>query len=414
MEFSLNLKQNLKLVLTQKMQLSLNILEMSANDLEKYILKEQEINPLIEVDFSNNFGNKKYSNLDSDEDFSPLDYVHKEESLIDYLEEQIGCLKLENDIKYLCNYIINNLDRRGYLTISKKEIKDLTNFTIKKVEEALNIVRNLEPVGICAYNLEDCLILQLHKKGIKDNILENLIKYFLKEISEEKFQYISEKLKISEKEIEKYLIEIKKLNPIPARGFYIGDSIQFVKPEAEIKKVGEKYQVIMLEDNLPKIRIKNEINGIEKKFYNSAINLINFIEKRRETLKNILEVILEKQYDFFLKERGKLKTLTSKDVSEILEIHQSTVSRAIKNKYILTEKGIIRIKDLLVLNESKQEACEIIEELILKEDRENPYTDQYISDYINLKGIKIARRTVAKYREELGIKSLNKRKLKNI
>ena len=411
MEFTLDLKQDLKLILTQEMKLSLNILEMSVNDLEKFILKEKELNPLIEVDFSNNFNKKSSSD---DEVFSPIDLAHKEESLIDYLEEQLGYLSLSQNMKFLCSYIINNLDKRGYLPLSKKVIKDFTKFPLKDIEEALKIIKNFDPVGICAHNLEECLIIQLHKKKINDIVLENLIKHFLIELSEGKNKEICEKLKISEKRLKEYLEEIRKLNPIPARGFYMGDNINFIIPEAEIKKVRGKYEVLMLEDNLPKVKLKSVKNEENKSFYNSAINLINFIEKRRETLKKILDLILERQYEFFSNKNGKLKRFTSKEAAEILNIHQSTVSRAIKNKYILSDKGVLRIKDLFVLNGLKQEICDLIEEIILNEDREKPYTDQYISNYLQNKGIDIARRTVAKYREELGIKSTSKRRLKGI
>lgn len=411
MEFTLDLKQDLKLILTQEMKLSLNILEMSVNDLEKFILKEKELNPLIEVDFSNNFNKKSSSD---DEVFSPIDLAHKEESLIDYLEEQLGYLSLSKNMKFLCSYIINNLDKRGYLPLSKKEIKDFTKFPLKDIEDALKIVKSFDPVGICAYNLEECLIIQLHKKKINDIVLENLIKYFLIELSEGKNRKICEKLKISEEKLKEYLKEIRKLNPIPARGFYMGDNTNFIIPEAEIKKSGEKYEVLMLEDNLPKIKLKLVKNEENKNFYNSAINLINFIEKRRETLKKILDLILEKQYEFFSNKNGKLKKFTSKEAAEILNIHQSTVSRAIKNKYILSDKGVLRIKDLFVLNGLKEEICDLIEEIILNENREKPYTDQNISEHLKNKGFKIARRTVAKYREELGIKSTSKRRVKGI
>ena len=411
MDVVLDIKQDLKLVLTQEMKLSLNILEMSLYDLERYLIKATEINPLIDVEFSNNYG-KKYSS--DDEEFSPLDLAHKEESLIDYLEEQIGYLKIDKKTEFLCKYIINNLDKKGYLTLSKKEIKDLTKFSMRDVEKALEIVKNLEPVGIGASNLEECLIIQLHKKNINDIVLENLIKYFLKELSEKKYGDISEKLKISENKIKNYLEVIRKLNPIPARGFYMGDVTNYIAPEAEIKMIDGEYQVVMLNENIPKIKIKEIENRENKTFYNSAVSLVNFIEKRRETLKKILEILLERQYSFFSEENGKLKTFTSKELSEILKLHQSTVSRAIKNKYVLTEKGIMRIKDLFVLNDTKEVICSLIEELILGEDRKKPYTDQEIADYIKGQKIDIARRTIAKYREELGIKSASKRKIKII
>lgn len=410
MDFSLNLKQDLKLILTQEMKVSLNILEMSSYDLEKYILKEKEINPYIEVEYTN-INKKNFSN--DDEEFSPLDLAHKEESLIDYLEEQIGYLKINKSTRFLCSYIINNLDKRGYLLLKKQEIKNLTKFSLKEIEKAIEIVKTLEPIGIGAESLEECLIIQLHKKEINDIVLENLIKYFLRELADRKFDKICEKLRIIPEQLEKYFEIIRKLNPIPSRGFYMGEVTNYISPEAEIKKIDDRYEIVMLYENLPKIKIK-EVENTDKTYYKSANDLIKFIEKRYETLKSILEIILERQYEYFSQENGKLKNLTLKEVSERLEIHESTISRAIKNKYISSEKGILRIKDLFVLNDEKELIYEIIQNLVLEEDREKPYTDQYMADYINLHNFKIARRTVAKYREELGIASASKRKLKNI
>lgn len=410
MDIVLEMKQDLKLAMTQEMKLSLNILEMSLFDLERYLIKITEINPLIDVEFSNSYS-KKYSD---EEEFSPLDIAYKEENLIDFLEEQIGYLKINKKIDLLCRYIVNNLDKKGYLSIGKKEIRDLTKYSMKDIEKALDIVKSLEPVGIGTSNLEECLIIQLHKKNINDITLEKLIRYFLKELSEKKYDEISQKLKISEEKIKEYFEIIRKLNPIPARGFYMGDMTNYISPEAEIKKVGGEYKVVMLEENSPKIKIKKVEIEDGKLFYNSALNLINFVEKRRETLKRILETILENQYEFFSKKNGKLKTFTSKDLSEILDVHPSTVSRAVKNKYVLTEKGIIRIKDLFVLNGEKEIIKNLLERIVSEEDREKPYTDQEISDYLRKNEIKIARRTIAKYREELGIKSASKRKIKII
>ena len=412
MDFSLNIKQELKLFLTQDMKISLNVLEMSNYDLEKFLIKQKEKNPLIEIDFSNKKTIKSKDN--SQDTSSPMDYVYKEESLIDYLEEQIGYLKISKGMRFLCIFIINNLDKRGYLPLQKKEIKNLTKYSMKEIDDGLNIIKNLEPIGIGSENLEECLIYQLHKKDIFDTKLEYLIKHFLKEIANNNFKIIVEKLEITEKQIMDYLKIIRTLNPIPSRGYYMGDNINYIAPEAKISKVDGEYKVIMLDENIPKVKIKSEESQKENKcFMSSAQNLIKFLKKRQETLENILNVVLEKQYDYFSKEEERLKTFTLKEVSERLEMHESTISRAIKNKYILTDRGMQRIKDMFVLNEKKEIVLEIIETLILNEDRKKPYTDQQMSDYIaEYERLKIARRTVAKYREELGIQATSKRKIK--
>ncbi len=415
MDFSLNIKQELKLALTQEMKLSLSILEMSSIDLEKFIEKEFSKNPLLEIDYSS----KPYkAQNDDSEEVSPFDFIAEEKNLIDFLEEQIGYLKISKEMRFLCNYLINNLDKRGYLTLTKDEIKAGCGYPIKYINDALEIVKNLEPVGIGAKDLEECLIIQLHKKEIFDRKLEYLITHFMQELAMKKYDVICSKLNIEEKDIENYLKTIQGLNPIPSRGFYMGDNVRFIQPDAEIKNVDGVYRVVMLESSIPKIKLKSEENGAEnspyfKNYFNSAHNLIKCLEKRQITLENILNIILDRQYEYFSNPEGKLNSLTLKDISSVLKMHNSTVSRAVKNKYILTERGIERIKDMFIADSKKITAKDRIEELILNEDRENPLSDSKIAEILAEEDIPVARRTVVKYREELGIKPSHKRKLKD-
>lgn len=415
MDFSLNIKQELKLARTQEMKLSLSILEMSSIDLEKFIEKEFSKNPLLEIDYSS----KPYkAQNDDSEEVSPFDFIAEEKNLIDFLEEQIGYLKISKEMRFLCNYLINNLDKRGYLTLTKDEIKAGCGYPIKYINDALEIVKNLEPIGIGAKDLEECLIIQLHKKEIFDRKLEYLITHFMQELAMRKYDVICSKLNIEEKDIENYLKTIQGLNPIPSRGFYMGDNVRFIQPDAEIKNVDGVYRVVMLESSIPKIKLKSEENGAEnspyfKNYFNSAHNLIKCLEKRQITLENILNIILDRQYEYFSNPEGKLNSLTLKDISSVLKMHNSTVSRAVKNKYILTERGIERIKDMFIADSKKITAKDRIEELILNEDRENPLSDSKIAEILAEEDIPVARRTVVKYREELGIKPSHKRKLKD-
>lgn len=415
MDFSLNIKQELKLILTQEMKLSLNVLEMSSMDLEKFIEKEFSKNPLLEIDFSS----KNYrAKGDDSEESSPFDFISEEKNLIDFLEEQIGFLKISREMRFLCNFIINNLDKRGFLTMTREELKSACGFPLKEIDKAVEIVKSLEPIGIGAKNLEECLIIQLHKKNINDQKLEYIITHFMQELASSKYDIICSKLNITEEYVVEYLKIIRSLNPFPSRGFYMGDTIRYIEPDAEIKNIGGKYIVIMSEKNIPKLKLKSienaqEISGEMKNYFNSANNIIKCIEKRQLTLKNILDIILEKQYEYFSNPQGKLNSLTLKDVSSILKIHDSTVSRAVKNKYILTERGIKRVKDMFIINNKKIFVKEKIEELILNEDRYNPLHDNEIAALLEKENMKIARRTVVKYREELGIKPAHKRKLKD-
>ena len=413
MEFSLNIKLELKLILTQEMKLSLNLLEMSSMDLEKFIEKEFSKNPLLEIDFSS----KNYSSKgDDSEESSPFDFISEEKNLIDFLEEQLGFLKISKEMRFLCTFIVNNLDKRGFLTVTREELKSACGFPLKDIDKAIEIVKSLEPIGIGAKNLEECLIIQLHKKNINDQKLEYIITHFMQELASSKYDIICSKLNITEEYVVEYLKIIRSLNPFPSRGFYMGDTIRYIEPDAEIKNIGGKYVVVMSEKNIPKLKLKSlenaqEISGEMKNYFNSANNIIRCIEKRQLTLKSILDIILEKQYEYFSNPEGKLNSLTLKDISSILKIHDSTVSRAIKNKYILTERGMKRVKDMFIIDNKKLFVKEKIEELILNEDRYNPLHDNEIALLLEKENLKIARRTVVKYREELGIKPAHKRKL---
>ena len=395
------------------MKLSLNVLEMSSMDLEKFIEKEFSKNPLLEIDFSS----KNYSSKgDDSEESSPFDFISEEKNLIDFLEEQLGFLKISKEMRFLCTFIVNNLDKRGFLTITREELKSGCGFPLKDIDKAVEIVKSLEPVGIGAKNLEECLIIQLHKKNIIDQKLEYIITHFMQELASSKYDIICSKLNITEEYVVEYLKIIRSLNPLPSRGFYMGDTIRYIEPDAEIKNIDGKYIVVMSEKSIPKLKLKSienaqEISGEMKNYFNSANNIIRCIEKRQLTLKNILDVILEKQYGYFSNPQGKLNSLTLKDVSSILKIHNSTVSRAIKNKYILTERGIKRVKDMFIIDNKKILVKEKIEELILSEDRYSPLHDNEIVLLLEKENMKIARRTVVKYREELGIKPAHKRKL---
>lgn len=240
----------------------------------------------------------------------------------------------------------------------------------------------------------------------------------MQELANGKYDIICSKLNITEEIVKEYLKIIQTLNPIPSRGYYMGDNVRYIEPDAEIRNVDGVYKVIMSESNIPKVRLKSvennlEISGEMKNYFNSASNLVRCLERRQETLEKILNVILEKQYSYFSNPEGKLNSLTLKDISNVLKVHDSTVSRAVKNKYILTDRGIERIKDMFIADGKKLVVKEKIEELILNEDRYNPLCDNEIAELLEKENLKVARRTVVKYREELGIKPAYKRKLKD-
>ena len=454
LDFNLNLSQQQKLVMTQQMQLSIKLLQMSSCDLREYIENEFIENPMLDGDFDtiqednayqdkidykemikylefDNYGSQTYSNY-SDNDVSPFNFISEKESLTEYLQNQISECNEDEFIKTIVGYMIENLDERGYLDIPISDIcRDLD---ISEVigNEALEVLQELEPDGIGTRDLKECLKIQLIKKGILDNNLEDIIDNYLDLIGDNKYSAISKKLDITPKEAQAYGDLIKTLEPKPSRGFYTGEDVKFIIPDASIRKIDGEYFVIMNEGALPRLSInklyKNIINNKEdkqaeeyvKNKLNSAMFLIKSIEQRKSTLLRVLENVVEKQKEYFEKGQKYLKTMSLKEIAEELELHESTVSRAIRDKYVLTNMGTIKIKDMFttgiasnndygedtpVVNIKKQ-----IKELIDGENRSKPLSDQILCDELNRSGLNISRRTVAKYREELGIKSSSKRK----
>lgn len=461
LDFELNLSQQQKLVMTQQMQMSIKMLQMSSIELNEYVEKEMEENPLLEKEYNeksqesltnkeNDFNDKidydkfiKYldfedysreNNYKGEDEVSPFNFISREESLREYLTTQLGEVEVRNSQKKICEYIIENLDGKGYLPDPISDIAAQLKVSEDKVFEALKIVQSFDPDGIGARNLEECLKLQLQKKDIDDKNLFYIIDKHLNNIAENKYSIIAKDLNITPKEAQEYGDIIKKLEPKPSRGFYTGDETKYIVPDAFIKKLDGEFFIIMNDNSIPKLSINNvykalvagdENNDKAAKEYvknkiDSAIFLIKSIEQRKNTLYAVLNEIVNYQREYFDNGIKYLKPMTLKDMAEKLEIHESTVSRAIREKYIYTDRGIVKIRDLFTTgisseseNSDSTSSSSVkgkIKELIEKEDAKNPLSDQKICDVLNSEGMNISRRTVAKYREEMNIKSSSKRK----
>lgn len=450
MDLKLNISQKQKLILTQIMQQSINVLQMSAYDLREYIEKEFEENPILEADFNlieskDNIDNtqlSKYLNDRYDENYnyqhnnedeaSVFNFISDKKSLKDYLYEQLGEIKSDIKIKKVVSYMIESLDSRGYLENTLEEICSDLGIDEEKVQNALEILQSLEPCGIGARDLKECLLIQLKSKGILDEIIKEIVLKYLEYIADCKYNYIAKELKITPKEVQAYGDIIKSLEPKPSRGYYTGEEVKFIIPDAYIVKIGDKYNVIMNKDIIPNITINNLykqeiLNGKNKKEVeyvkekvNDAMGLINDIEQRNNTILKLLECIVKKQKAYFENGQEYLKPMTLRDLADEMALHESTVSRAIKDKYILTSRGTVKIKDLfcngIVSSGINGEGVSTntiknkIKQLIQLENKNKPLSDQAICDLLKKEHIDISRRTVAKYREELGIKSSSKRK----
>lgn len=405
MDFGLHLKQNTKLLLTQTMKLSLNILEMSNSDIINFLEKEQKINPAIEIIYPS----RTSKNNDNEKEYDPIEFFTQEPNLIDILEEQINFLSLDPKIKETSLFIINNLDNKGYLAISKDEIRSFLNISKDVLNKSLDVVTHLEPIGVGSENLQECLSIQLKEKKIIDKNLYTLVKYHLEDLAMQKYENIALSLNCTSTEIKKYLKLIQELNPIPARGYKIENKSIYITPDAIISIINNSLHYKINDENTPKVYINRDVlaspKDIEKAHY-----IIKAIEKRYITLEKIIQQLLIVQKDFFFKGKRYLKTLSLKDMAQDLKLHESTISRAIKDKFLDTPQGIVSFKTLFLYDENVFKIKELIEKAINEENKNSPLSDNELSIFLSTKGYKLARRTVAKYREEMGYKSSRHRK----
>ena len=393
------LTQSLKL--SQMMKLSINILKMSVADLKNFIEKEfsKDLGISVELNYSNQ------ENYDNEKEVE-INYLTDEKNFFQILEEQLSYFKIETKIKEICIFIINNLNKKGYLELSKIEIKDILEVSDKELEEAFDIIHNLEPYGVGAYSLEECLKIQLKAKMIIDKRLFLFIDNYLYLLVDKKYNLIKEKLNINEDVLFSYIDIIKSLNPIPSRGYSVG-KVRKIIPDilVEIKKDEIFYEINRA--SIPQISIKDKVNV---KYYKKINEIVSCIEKRFETLDKIMKIIISKQKKFFTSQGKKINTLKISDIANELNLSSSTVSRAVKEKYIKTDFGIISLRKLFYLDSTVFLYQQKILEYIENEDKEQPFSDQDIVKLLEKEGIKIARRTVTKYREKLGYKSSHKRK----
>lgn len=451
MNFGLSLTQEQKLIMTQQMQLSIRLLQMSSYELQQYVEKEIQENPVLdsqintkedksieEINYKNlirhlDYNEYNYNSYDKDEeDTSPFNFISQKKSLKEYLQEQIRELNENDYIKSICLYIIENINEKGYLPAKEEDICGELKISLQTVQRAIKIVQSLEPDGIGARDLKECLKIQLKKKEIDDKNVLEIIDNYLNLVAENSYNVIAKKLGISIRKAQEYGDIIKTLQPKPSRGFYTGEEVKYIVPDAYIKKIDNEYYIIMNEDLLPKLTVnniykeivlndndKNAVDFVKEKL-NNAIFLIRSIENRKSTIYRVLEKILEIQREYFDYGIEYLKPMTLKEIADNLDMHESTISRAIRDKYINTNRGTILIKDLfttgITANCLTGEDISVefikkqIKELIDKEDKKKPISDQIICDTLKSKGVQISRRTVAKYREEMGIQSSKCRK----
>lgn len=462
--------QSQKLKLTAEMRESLALLQMPLVELQQRVEEAVMENPVLEYDGDDSQEDPMFSDcalgddgesyqdtetaleivkmlsLDScapgarqpfyggEENFNPYATLSAEDTFTDCLLRQLGERKVDRTIGRICSYIIQDLTEKGYLGSSVEELSRHFGLPVEKIKEAVKIIQTMQPPGVGAANITECLLLQLGRCTECDAaMVKEIIEKYLGLLSENKIQVIANRLGISLQAAEKMCDFIRGLNPIPSRGFQTDRSGGYVIPEAAICKDGQGgFFIRNNEKAFPHLRISEfyqklllEENDRETLLYlkdktKQASFLIKQLSSRKSTVLRVLEKIVELQKDYFEHGVSCLKPMSIAEVADRLHLHQSTVSRAISGKYVVCSSGTVSIKSLFTskIRSRGKEDCfsslqikETIRSLIEHENKSAPLSDQKITRSLQEKGIDISRRTVAKYRYEMEIPAAEKRKM---
>ncbi len=447
-EMSQKLEQRLNL--TQDMRMSLEILKLNGAELLEYVLEESQTNPALDSDQIVSQVEKLNENYDlpalakylhtpgtaqgsyDGEDNQGREYnFSAEASLEDHLLEQLGYLKLTRDERRAGEYIIYSLDGWGYFRQSIGEAAVNLDLPAGVLEKALGHIRAMEPAGIGAENLSDCLILQLTREGCRDTVLFDLVKEDLEAIGSGQTAYLMAKHSITAEQFNGYLQRIRRLNPKPSAGFTTGgEKTVYVVPDAQVgfAENGE-LQVVLNQAIIPEIHISRKFialleSSAEKdrealqKYVARGVNLAKFIAKRNATLKNVITAIAGNERDYLEGRSDYLKPLTLARIAEETGLSISTISRTARSKYIDTPRGLIHLKLFFqrgIQQKNGQPFAKAhfqakIKGIIKNEAAGKPLSDEKITAVLNQADLRIKRRTVAKYREEMNIPTASVRK----
>lgn len=433
------LRQELKL--TPQLLQSMELLQMSSQELLDYINRTAEENPLLDCEDISSLQTKyedlcqKISWLDSRSGSSPHSADRGEYSatsydrddLTSFIRDQLERKHLSKPLLALTNYLAESLDENGWLT--QEDLDALAEMKIPAdlTSQALETLQSLEPAGVGARSLSECLLLQLKRQGNDSDLLRELVERFLPNLSRKQYSPICKELNATLKDIKVAENIIATLEPYPGRAFQTKETTLYIRPDIFVAELDGKLQVILNEYYLPRISINdyyrkllkneqdNDTLAYLRQKLQQANGLLNGLERRNSTLQRCADAILTRQYDFFSQKTTSLVPMTLVSLSEELSLHPSTVSRATRGKYLQCRQGTFPLRhfftrELGTSGLSAQHIRQQVRTLIRNEDPKHPLSDQDLCLLLEKEGIHIARRTVAKYRVELGIHSSTARK----
>jgi RNA polymerase sigma-54 factor len=375
-------------------------------------------------------GAQSYSSEDAERRQHFFDSVATETSLQEHLMRQAEMTDLTPDGMAAMQNLVGSLDDRGFLTVKPADVALQTGIALESVQEAMAAIKTFDPAGIGSENLAECLLAQLAAKGRRDSLASRIIRDHFELLTRRRIPELSRKLGAASDDVQGAIEEIGKLDPAPGRQF-ADDQNRVVVPDVVVEHDGNEWKIHLNNDYIPRLRIsstyrdliaKGALSKDERDYLKDRMRsgkfLIDSIEQRQRTIERITREILKAQMAFFENGVSHLKPLTMTQIADVVGVHETTVSRAIANKYIRTPHGVFEFKYFFTpgyqndsgASVSNTSVKEMIADLVAAEDKAAPFSDQELVSKLQEKGINIARRTVAKYREELGILPSNLRR----
>lgn len=471
------LKQEMKI--NPRLYQAMDLLYMPLLDLQQHIKQEMLNNPFLELEEpqvteedTQPVEKEKDKEKDADEiDWEEIlldgfeaggrraEYEEKEyyepvsvdsRDLYDHLRDQLVLLRLSPRQVLLGEEIIGNIDENGYLTCGLDEvvvglnnwiedagaewIEDdggLQPFTLRDAEDMLRIIQNFDPAGIAARDLRECLLLQLEDAGLEESMAFRVVRDYFDQLINHRWSEISKDMGITPRDVQSAADEVAKMDPKPGLK-YAAPGDNYITPDLIVDKIDGEYLVFLNDTSLPRLKLsrayrdiardKSKFKGENKEFISNKLNSANWmiqaIEQRRQTMLKVMNFIVDRQREFFEKGVQYLKPLTLREVAEVINMHESTVSRVTNEKFVQTPRGVLPLKFFFSSGLSTTSGEDVsargikakIQKLVSDEEARKPLTDQAIVNILKDEGIQIARRTVAKYRDQLGILSARMRK----
>ncbi|USK75570.1 RNA polymerase factor sigma-54 [Peribacillus frigoritolerans] len=446
--FELYQKQTLKLSLTPELQQSINILQYSTHELIDFLNRQAYENPVLEISFKEPLASlgirtntinsqirgssSKSKNFNGDNDYNPINnYSVNTKTLESHLLEQLSLLSSLNAFeKKILQFLIGNLNDYGFLELDVHWTASHFSVPVEKIENMIQVLQSLDPIGVGAKDLTDCLLIQLREHENHNELAYKIVKKHLADLAEKRYRKIAALHQVTVQEVQEASDFIRTLNPRPVSHFS-DDMTHYIVPDVYVEKDKEGFLITVNDSCTPKLTINpyyknrvaiNSVNPAKdyiKRHINDAQLLLKGLEQRQMTLYKVTASIVEEQHEFFMKGITGLKPMTLKDISEKLQLHESTISRATSNKYIQTPHGLFKLRNFFTrglhrVNSQATESTTTIKEkikvLIADEDKIKPFSDQKLCQIFENEGTKISRRTIAKYREDLGIPGSSKRR----